>query len=86
MSGGVSAATIASYAGIAAAGATILSQTGVLGGKKSAGTPPPIAPPAVMPTPDDEAVKKAHRRSLIEQQARSGRASTIFDDGDRLGG
>lgn len=54
-------------------------------------TPKPAAPvaPAVMPTPDDEAVKRARKKSLAEQAARSGRQSTILDSyggGDMLGG
>jgi hypothetical protein len=58
---------------------------GSLFGAKSA---PPIAPPAVMPTVDDEAVKKAKRQAMASAQQRGGRASTILTDGpkeDKLG-
>ena len=43
---------------------------------------PTILPPAVMPTLDDESVKKARKRSLLLQQQRSGRVSTIMSQGD----
>ncbi len=50
--------------------------------------PPPVAAPIVMPTPDDEAVAKAKKKSLAAILARQGRASTILSDssGDPLGG
>ena len=47
--------------------------------------PPPIPEPAVMPTPDDEATRRARARSVQVQQQRRGRASTIFTE-DGLGG
>lgn len=52
------------------------------GGKKTA------APetPNVMPTPDDEAVKRARRRSIVEQMNRDGRQSTILSEDSGLGG
>jgi len=40
----------------------------------------------VMPTPNDEETRKRRRRSVAEQRARSGRASTIFTEGYGLGG
>ena len=48
--------------------------------------PPPKAPepPPVMPTPDDEAVRRSKSRSVARQRARGGRVSTIFTSG--LGG
>lgn len=48
---------------------------------------PQITAPAVMPTPDDEAVKAAKRRKLAADVARSGRQSTIMDQAlsDKLG-
>lgn len=58
---------------------------GMFGGNKTP-SPPPIEKPPVMPLPDDEAAKKAKRRSIVEQQARSGRAATIFTNDDPLGG
>jgi hypothetical protein len=42
---------------------------------------PPIPMPEpvpVMPTPDDEAVRKARGRSVAYQRSRQGRVSTIF--------
>ena len=46
----------------------------------------PIIPePTVMPLPDDAAVKKAKRKSLISQQQRGGRTSTILSTKDKLG-
>ena len=49
--------------------------------------PAPAAPagPTIMPLADDERVKEARRRSIIQQRARSGRDSTILT-GDKLGG
>lgn len=50
-------------------------------------SPLPDVPP--MPTPDDQAVKLAKRRSIAAQRARHGRVSTIFTDpniGTGLGG
>lgn len=53
--------------------------------------PAPIVPdavktPAVMPTPDDDAVKAARRRQAAEVAQRSGRASTVLSQDDKLGG
>lgn len=53
------------------------------GGKKSAAAP---ETPNVMPTPDDEAVKRARRRSRIEQMNRDGRNATILTEDSGLGG
>lgn len=52
---------------------------------------PVILPPAVMPTPDDAAVKAAKRRQQAAAMQSSGRASTILTDygntqSDKLGG
>lgn len=49
-------------------------------------TAPAVEPERKMPMPDDEAVKKARRRSIAAQRARTGRASTIFTDQEGLGG
>jgi hypothetical protein len=41
-----------------------------------------------MPSPDDEAVRRAQRRSVAQQRQRSGRASTILtptEDRETLG-
>lgn len=53
------------------------------GSKKSAAAP---ETPNVMPTPDDEAVKRARRRSIIEQMNRDGRNATILTEDSGLGG
>lgn len=47
--------------------------------------PPTVEPPKVMPTPDDQAMQRARRRSLAEQYGRRGRTSTILTDDDSLG-
>ncbi len=55
------------------------------GKKKKAETPAPG--PIVMPLADDEAVKRARRKSIIAQRGRSGRSSTMLTpDSDTLGG
>jgi hypothetical protein len=43
---------------------------------------PDVKAPAVMPTPDDDAVKAAARRRVAAMQTRSGRVSTFLSDGD----
>jgi hypothetical protein len=43
-------------------------------------------PVPVMPTPDDESILKAKKKSIIGQRGRRGRMSTIFTDGEGLGG
>jgi len=59
---------------------------GLFGGKKKAAETAPEAAP-VMPLADDEAVRRAKKRSTIGQMGRSGRSSTILtDDSDKLGG
>lgn len=47
----------------------------------------PAPPLPTIPLPDDEAIKRARRRSLAAQAGRTGRASTILSDDttDRLG-
>lgn len=45
--------------------------------------PQTVAP--VAPLPDEEDVQRAKRRSARSQLGRSGRASTILSDSDRLG-
>lgn len=54
-------------------------------GKKKAPTQALEEKPAVMPLADDEAVRRAKRKSIIQQRARRGRESTILT-GDTLGG
>ncbi|EMO1104593.1 TPA: hypothetical protein ACLFOO_004275 [Yersinia enterocolitica] len=61
--------------------------SGILGGGEGETTV--IQAPAVeeVPTEDTEAVTRARRRKTAEQQARSGRSSTILSGGsDKLGG
>ena len=86
MSGVTSGAVIT--AGLGAVASTVLGQ--VLGGgkeKSQAAAPPPIAAPTAMPTADSAAVAEARKRSMLEQAARGGRASTILTDtSDKLGG
>ena len=53
----------------------------------TAAAAPAITSPPVMPEPDDEAVKRAKRRSIADQMRRRGRASTVLADSgtDTLG-
>lgn len=57
-------------------------------GKKKAAAPAPVAEaPKVMPLPDDEAVRRAKKQSILRQMGRGGRQSTMLTgDGDKLGG
>jgi hypothetical protein len=61
--------------------------SGLMSDSSSAPTP---TKPNVMPTPDDQAVQQAQRRSITAQMARRGRASTILtgnqSPGEKLGG
>lgn len=41
---------------------------------------PKVEAPPVMPLPDDEAAKAARKKSIMAQQQRSGRMSTILTD------
>lgn len=85
MSGGVSLATIASYAAVASAAFTIYnSATADKGG--GAAPAPGIAPATKLPTPENTG-NAAAKLSLQEQMARRGRASTILTDDitDKLG-
>jgi hypothetical protein len=46
----------------------------------------PVAPPSVVPMPDEEQIKtNRRRRSTAAQLQRAGRQSTILSDSDRLG-
>lgn len=47
--------------------------------------PPPPKEPAVMPLPDDEAIKKAKKANLAAMMQRTGRASTFLSDRETLG-
>lgn len=68
----------------AAAGAGLgAAASGLIPGKPEGSMPlPTLAAPKVMPTADDEAVKRAKRRSLAQQLQRRGRSSTILSGGD----
>lgn len=60
----------------------------IAGGSKKKETAPAPAPTTerVMPLPDDEAVRRARKASILKQRGRSGRSSTILSDsGDKLG-
>jgi|32_taG_2_1085360.scaffolds.fasta_scaffold70864_2 hypothetical protein len=46
---------------------------------------PQLPPEKVMPKNDEEARKKARRRSIARQRARSGRASTMLTNKETLG-
>lgn len=71
----------------AGAGALAGAAAGGAGASKAMKTAtPPIPEPAVMPDADEEAVRAARRRQIAEIQARSGRASTILTQTDKLGG
>jgi len=60
---------------------------GLFGGSKApAPVQVPVIPePTVMPLPDDEAARRARKKSLRMQQKRGGRASTILSTEDKLG-
>jgi len=46
---------------------------------------PKLPPEKVMPVGDEAEKRKARRRSIAQQRARSGRASTIMSQGEKLG-
>lgn len=53
---------------------------------RSTTAPTPAPGPIVMPIADDEAVKRARKRSIAAQLQRGGRSSTILTDStDKLG-
>ncbi len=53
--------------------------------KKTETTAPAPAAPAVMPAADDEKVRMARRRAIVQRMSAKGRASTDLT-GDKLGG
>lgn len=71
---------------LANAVASIVDPLGITGiGKKKTVAPPPIEPVIEMPDPLEQ--EKARERSIMEQFARRGRASTIMtNSGGTLGG
>lgn len=54
--------------------------------QKGAPAMPAAEEPVAMPTPDDEAQKRARRRSVARSLANRGRASTMLTGEDTLGG
>lgn len=58
----------------------VASVAGLFMNKGGAPPAPVLEKPKVMPTPDDELVKRQRRRSIAEQVSRSGRSSTILSD------
>lgn len=85
MSGGVSLATVASYAAVASAALNIYNSVTSSKGGGSAPAAPAIAPPTALPTPEATG-NAAAKLSLQEQMQRRGRASTILTDTtDKLG-
>lgn len=46
---------------------------------------PALAPVTPMPTPDDESVRRARRRTIAAQLAQSGRESTVLTSDETLG-
>lgn len=78
---GITLSKLAAGASVANAG------LGVLSAIKGAKTPPAptLTAPTVMPSPDDEAARRAKAAILAKMAARSGRTSTILSS-DTLGG
>lgn len=75
----------------AMSGSTLaLTAAGAVGAKalmnKMKSKAPAVQSPAVMPTPNDEAVKAARQREIAAMQSRSGRASTVLSQDDKMGG
>lgn len=55
---------------------------GIIGGS----SPKPPPPPKPTPMADEEAIAKAKQRARASLQQRSGRASTVLSDSEKLGG
>lgn len=82
---GAIATSIAVGVATAAAGALV---TGAFApkSKAAAAAAPAVAAPNLAPVADDAALQEAKRKSLLNQTARGGRASTILSDAsDKLG-
>lgn len=80
---GIDPVTLTSIGAVLSGGAALM---GILDKPDKPAAPPPLESPA--PLPDEEALKKARRRSISAQLGRRGRQSTILTDtgGDALGG
>jgi len=75
---------------VAAVGSAVIQQIMKPSQSSAPATPAPtLAAPTPMPTPGDDAAKAQKRKSLMDQMARQGRASTILTDqtgtSDKLG-
>jgi len=56
-----------------------------IGDKKKPKTPAPVPGPQVMPLSDEERIRQARKRGIIQARGRAGRDSTILT-GEKLGG
>ena len=63
-----------------------LTSSQMLSGVSSESTAALLSEKPTMPIPDDQDVQKRRRRSYAQQRTRTGRASTIFTEGEGLGG
>ena len=84
-------ATLTAIASIIGAGATAGSALGLFGGADTPQQPktPEVTTPTVMPTPDDDAARRAKQKQSAALTQRRGRQSTILSEptsSDLLGG
>lgn len=83
------AAAPGTFGAALASGAASALVGGLFGSQKKGQAADPAAPkiesPTAMPSPDDQSVQDAKRRSVIAQIQRQGRASTILTDSDKMG-
>lgn len=70
-------AAIPVFQGIGAVAGAVSGISSIFKGSPAA---PVLAKPEPMPTPDEDAMKRARQRSIAAQLARSGRQSTILTD------
>lgn len=47
--------------------------------------PPTILQPIVIPQADPDALKKAQKKAMVDQNSSSGRSSTVLAPSDKLG-
>lgn len=83
LAGGVGLGVAAERQGVKTPGGNIGRSVGVdisggINGKKLPGLIQPIQAPKVLPTINDNSVKKARQSTLLNLQSRSGRASTLL--------